>query len=209
MNMLLELVVLLAACGVALCFKPWAALRVAELRNPWLAAVVLLPFVWSLQGVLPGGPPLQLSCAALLVLMVGWPLAVLTCVPVAICTALIDASGPLSALHQAVWNGVLPATLALGIGILTRRWLPQHLMVYILARGFGATLLAMAIVGGLWLLRHPLPPGTDVAAVLTGRWLIAWSDAVLSGMLCAIFVAWRPQWLLTYSDRRYLPVAPR
>jgi uncharacterized membrane protein len=48
-----------------------------------------------------------------------------------------------------------------------------------------------------------------VAAVLTGRWLIAWSDAVLSGMLCAIFVAWRPQWLLTYSDRRYLPVTPR
>jgi uncharacterized membrane protein len=209
MNMLLELVVLLAACGVALCFKPWATLRATELRNPWLAALVLLPWVWSLQGELPGSPPLQLSCAALLVLMFGWPLAVLSCVPVALCTALIDGSGALAALHQAVWNGVLPATLGLGLGMLTRRWLPQHLMVYILARGFGATLLAMALTGGLWLLRHPLPPGSDVAAVLTGRWLVAWSDAVLSGMICAIFVAWRPQWMATYSDRRYLPVAPR
>ncbi|WP_205832972.1 hypothetical protein [Azohydromonas caseinilytica] len=209
MNMLLELVVLLAACGAALYFRPWATLRAADLRHPWLASLVLLPWVWSFQSVLPGGPPLQLSCAALLVLMFGWPLAVLSCVPVAICTALIDASGAQAALHQAVWNGVLPATMALGLGIVTRRWLPQHLMVYILARGFGATLLAMALVGVLWLLRHPLPPGSDVAAVLTGRWLVAWSDAVLSGMLCAIFVAWRPQWLLTYSDRRYLPVAPR
>jgi uncharacterized membrane protein len=208
MNMLLELTVLLAACGVALYFKPWGTLRSDELRNPWLATLVLLPWVWSMQGMLPGGPPLQLSCAALLVLMFGWPLAVLTCVPVAACTALIDGSGMFSALHQAVWNGVLPATLGLGIGLLTRRWLPRHLMVYILARGFGATLLAMAFTGGLWLLRHPLPPGSDVAALLTGRWLVAWSDAVLTGMICAIFVAWRPQWMATYSDRRYLPVAP-
>lgn len=208
MNMLLELAVLLAACGVALCFRPWATLRADELRDPWLAALVVLPWVWSLQGELAGGPPLQLSCAALLVLMFGWPLAVLTFVPVAVCTALIDGSGALSALHQAVWNGVLPATIGLGLGLATRRWLPQHLMVYILARGFGATLLAMAITGGLWLLRHPLPPNSDVAAVLTGHWLVAWSDAVLSGMICAIFVAWRPQWMATYSDRRYLPVAP-
>jgi uncharacterized membrane protein len=24
-------------------------------------------------------------------------------------------------------------------------------------------------------------------------------------MLCAVFVAFRPEWLATYSDRRYLP----
>jgi uncharacterized membrane protein len=27
-------------------------------------------------------------------------------------------------------------------------------------------------------------------------------------MLTAIFVAYRPQWLLTWSDRRYLPRPP-
>jgi uncharacterized membrane protein len=27
---------------------------------------------------------------------------------------------------------------------------------------------------------------------------------VLTGMLTAIFVAYRPEWLLTWSDRRYL-----
>ena len=40
---------------------------------------------------------------------------------------------------------------------------------------------------------------------MLGRWLSAWSDAFLTGMLVAIFVAFRPQWLATYSDHLYLP----
>ena len=34
--------------------------------------------------------------------------------------------------------------------------------------------------------------------------LTAWGDAMVTGMLVAIFVAYRPQWLLTWSDRMYL-----
>jgi uncharacterized membrane protein len=101
---------------------------------------------------------------------------------------------------------VLPATLALLFGVATRRWLPNHLMVYILARGFGATLLAMAATGALWVATQPAPPGSDTQLLLVARWLVAWGDAVTTGMLTAVFVAFRPQWLATYSDRRYLPV---
>jgi len=78
-------------------------------------------------------------------------------------------------------------------------------MVYILARGFGATLLAMSLTGILWVYTQPLPVGSDSGTLLLGRWLIAWGDAVATGMLTSIFVAFRPEWLATYSDRRYLP----
>jgi uncharacterized membrane protein len=108
----------------------------------------------------------------------------------------------------ATWNGVLPGTLALAIGLATRRWLPAHPMVYILARGFGTTLLAMAATGALWVATQPLPPGAEAGSLMLGRWLIAWGDAVATGMLVAIFVAYRPEWLLTWSDRRYLPPRP-
>jgi uncharacterized membrane protein len=37
---------------------------------------------------------------------------------------------------------------------------------------------------------------------------MAWGEALLTGMLTAIFVAYRPEWLLTWSDRRYLPRPP-
>jgi uncharacterized membrane protein len=43
------------------------------------------------------------------------------------------------------------------------------------------------------------------SAIFPAAWLIAWGEAFLTGALTAIFVAFRPQWLLTYSDERYLP----
>ena len=30
-------------------------------------------------------------------------------------------------------------------------------------------------------------------------------DSVSTGMLVSVFVAFKPEWLLTYSDERYLP----
>jgi uncharacterized membrane protein len=34
--------------------------------------------------------------------------------------------------------------------------------------------------------------------------LMAWGDGFMTGMMAAIFVAFRPQWLATWSDRLYL-----
>jgi uncharacterized membrane protein len=210
------LLLTLAAGPLAGLFRPWQTLRSGALRHPWLAALVLLPWLWSTAAHLPGGLPVQLSMAALTVLMFGWPLACWTWLLAAVAAAWLArpavAVDPLGwaelAGELAAWNGVLPGTLALGLGLATRRWLPPHPMVYILARGFGATLLAMAATGALAVLTQPLPAGGDVGTLLLGRWLIAWGDAVTTGMLTSVFVAFRPQWLLTWSDRRYLPPRP-
>ena len=41
--------------------------------------------------------------------------------------------------------------------------------------------------------------------MLLGHWLLAWGEAFSTGMLVAIFVAFKPEWLATWSDARYLP----
>lgn len=196
-------------------FRPWQTLRSGALRHPWLATLVLLPRLWSTAAHLPGGLPLQLSMAALTVLMLGWPLACWTWLAVALGAAWLGRPATADALGFALlagelawWNGVLPGSLALGLGLATRRWLPAHPMVYILARGFFTTLLAMTATGALWVATQPLPPGAEPGSLMLGRWLIAWGDAVTTGMLTAVFVAYRPDWLLTWSDRRYLPPSP-
>jgi uncharacterized membrane protein len=203
----------LSAALLATAFKPWQTLRRGALRHPWLAVLVLLPWLWSTAARLPGGLPVQWSMAALTVLMLGWPLACWSWMPVALAAAWLArpalASEPAAWLQQAgelaFWNGVLPGTLALAIGLATRRWLPAHPMVYILGRGFAGTLATMATTGALWVATQPLPAGTDAGSLMLGRWLVAWGDAVATGMLTAVFVAYRPDWLLTWSDRRYLP----
>ena len=63
----LTLLATLAAGVAAVPFKPWQTLRGASLRHPWLAALVLLPWLWSTAAHLPGGLPVQLSMASLTV----------------------------------------------------------------------------------------------------------------------------------------------
>jgi uncharacterized membrane protein len=203
----LAAILVIVAASTALPFRPLAVLREPALRAPWIAALVILPFAWSTLRV-PGGLSLQLSGACLLVLMFGWPLAVWTILPIAAASGWLLGASPAAAIELAAWHGVAPATFALAIGIAIRRWLPAHLFVYILGRGFIGTALALMAAGAVATLVRPLPAGTDTATMLLGNWLMAWGEALLTGMLAAIFVAYRPQWLLTWSDRRYLPRPP-
>lgn len=200
-----ELALVAAAMAVALLFRPWEVLRAPALRAPWLAALVILPLLWAAQSRLPPDFPAALSGACLLVLMFGWPLATLTLCAVAAASAWLAGGDATRALALAAWSGVVPASLALAIGMATRRWLPKHLFVYILARAFIGTALATVLAAALraWLggdaALAPAPP------IFPAAWLIAWGEAFLTGALTAIFVAFRPQWLLTWSDARYLP----
>jgi uncharacterized membrane protein len=201
----LSLVVVIVALAVALALRPWRQLRGAPIWHPWLACLVLLPWVWAAQRVMPGGVAVQLSGACLMVLMLGWPLAVLSLVPIAALGAWLGGIAWAQALDHLAWNGIVAATLALAIGLATRRWLPKHPFVFILGRGFIVTALAMMGAGTMAAYLTPPPESTELGSVLLGHWLMAWGEAFSTGMLVAIFVAFKPQWLATWSDDRYLP----
>jgi uncharacterized membrane protein len=208
--MILPGLIVIGATLIALLFRPWDVIvRVRSIQNPWLAALVILPWVWTVQKLVPVGVPLQLSGACLIVLMFGWPLAVITMLPVAAMAAWLSGDGIERMLQLAAWNGVLPATLALLIGLVTRRFLPHHLFVYILARGFITTAVALTLSGSLWFWITAPMTTPALSELLIGRWLVSWGEAFGTGGLTAIFVAFRPEWMLTYSDRRYLPGASK
>ena len=200
----LSLAMVVLALAVALALRPWLSLRGTQLWHPWLACLVLMPWLWAAQRYMPAGVAVQLSGACLMVLMLGWPLGVLSLVRIAALGAWLGGIAWPEALDHLAWNGIATATFALGIGLATRRWLPRHPFVFILGRGFLVTALAMVIAGTLSALASPLPEGTELASVLLGHWLMAWGEAFATGMLVAIFVAFKPEWLATWSDARYL-----
>lgn len=187
----------------AVWLRPWRMLQ-GPLATPALGVLVLLPWVWLLPQKMPQGLQIQLSGACLLVLMFGWPLTVLLLTGVAAVVWFVGQATGAQALAQWVWIGLVPATLALGLGALLRRWLPANPFVYTLGRAFLGTAAAVFCSGLLleglqWL---DGVPGREQS--LVARWLMAWGDAFLTGMFGAIFVAFMPQWLATWSDARYL-----
>lgn len=206
----LDWAVLMAALGVALLFKPWLPLRHEPLQSPWMGAMVLLPCVWWTQHLLPNGLALHVTGACLLVLMFGWPLAIWSLLPIALVAKLIEARTwpePDALVTHLVWLGVIPATLALAMGLAVRRWMPQHLFVYILGRGFVVTALAVTLTGYFAIFAQHKPEALATEEWMLANWLLGWGEAISTGMLTAVFVAFRPEWMLTYSDARYLPGA--
>lgn len=199
-----ELLFLSGALLVALLMRPWRLLRGAALLTPVLAVLVLLPWLWAMPRMHAMPVPLQWSGACLVVLMVGWPLAVpLLCVVAALSGLWVEATWEQS-VQQALWHGVLPASLAVLWGAVLRRYAPHHVFVYTLARAFVGTVLSLfaAQVLAQWA-GLGLPDVSDNTSLIA-RWLVAWGEGMVTGLLAAVFVAYAPQWLATWSDRRYL-----
>lgn len=201
----LELALAAVALAVALALRPWRTLGAAGPPWPWLAWWAAMPLLWGADRF--AGIPLAqpLSGACLLMLMTGWPLAVLALLPVAVLTAWAADLALADTLQRLVWLGLVPATLAMGLGAAIRRWLPHHLFVYILGRGFFATAIAGTAAGVVAAALHGVPGGLKPGDLWLARGLAAWADAIITGMLVSVFVAFRPQWLATYADRIWLP----
>ena len=199
----MEAALVLAALAIALALRPWRVLRPA-LVTPLLATIVVLPWLWALPAL--QHMPLQLhwSGAVLVLLMFGWPLAVPVLVLVGLLAWLVSPLTLPAALAITTWQGIVPASFALALGAALRRWLPAHPFVYVLGRGFLGAVLCLFAAG--LLAQHFGAPLPGVASELgrVARWLMAWGDAFVTGMLTAIFVAFKPEWLLTWSDQRYL-----
>lgn len=204
--MWIDLVCTFVVLGVALALRPWRAVSSSGPPWPWILWCAVMPWVWGLDHLIGSRLVQPLSGASLLVLMAGWPLACLAMAAVATLMAIVTGMDGTEALHRLVWLGLLPGSLAMLLGALVRRWLPHHLFIYILGRGFFVTLLATAAATTLaaWF-QGVVGVSVDGFELLVGRWLAAWGDAILAGMIVSIFVAFRPEYLATYSDRLYLP----
>ena len=215
--MWIETTLLLLALGASLAAQPWRMLAhrkplaheihgaPSALWTPLLAALVFLPWLWALPTLHAMPLQLQWSGACLVVLMLGWPLAIPVLVVVGMTACLLSpAMGWPEALGAIAWQGVTPATLALLLGALVRRFLGTHLFVYVLGRAFLGTVLCLFASGALSQWSGHQLPGVGDELSLVARWLMAWGDAFVTGMLTAIFVAFKPQWLATWSDPLYL-----
>ena len=199
------IVLLLALCLVlSLVLRPWRQLQQPALWTPLLATLVLLPGLWALPRLQAMPLQLQWSGAVLVLLSLGWPLAVWALLGVSLLGQWLAPQGLQAQLHELFFMGLLPATLALGLGAGLRRWLPHHPFVYILGRGFLGTVLCLFLARALQTLMQAPGALQSTDTPFVAQWLMAWGDAFVTGLATAVGVAFRPQWLATWSDRLYL-----
>lgn len=214
---MLDALLLLIALVAALALRPWRQLAnrpalvtqdhgdSSPLWTPLLATLVVLPWLWALPTLHQMPLQLQWSGACLVMMCLGWPLAVpALCTVGTIAYLLSPGLVAAEALRLTVWHGLVPATLALLWSAALRRWLGTRIFVYIFGRGFVGTVICLFAAGLLSAAMGHALPGVQEDLSTIALWLMAWGDAVVTGMVCAVFVAYKPEWLATWSDDLYL-----
>lgn len=204
----LEAMLLALAWAVTLMLRPWRLLRPhagrIRLATPLLAALTVLPWLWASPGLAALSIPLHWSGAPLVVLLVGWPLAVPVLTFAGLSTMASTGASLADAIALIAWSGLVPATLVLGLGHAVRRAFGPNPVAYMLGRAFFVPMLSIAACGLLAAaMGHGLSGPTGelqrIAIALMALGEASWTCALVS-----LLVACRPQWLATWSDAMYL-----
>ena len=170
--------------------------------------IVLLTVVWSLKAGVKPGLSFHLLGATVFSLCFGPHLAF---VGLSLVTLGITLNGAAGTFAYAA-NALLLAGFSVGLSQFYFRifsyMLPKHFFVYIFVNGFLGAALTIVGVGF----------GATAILAMVGAYeweyliseyypyfvLLAFSEAWLSGMIMTLFVVYRPQWVVSFDDSRYL-----
>ena len=103
---------------------------------------------------------------------------------------------------------VLPTIFAYLTIQIIQKYIPKHLFVLILGNGYVAAFMSVILSGSFLLIARILLGDTatslDFEGWLLGLIIIAFMEGSLSGMLLAIFLIFRPNWVSTYNEEAYM-----
>lgn len=196
-----------AVLGWTLRSAPWPVLRKPGILNLMLGACVLVLGFWQIKAGIRPGLNLHILGATLLTLLFGPWFALLGMMLVLLLATFWGGGWHAFALN-ALLMGVVPVTVSWWIYRITDRYLPNHLFIYIFINAFMGAGLAVALTGlaaTLTLAAMGDYAFTDLAHTYLPYFLLmAWSEAVTTGMLMTILVVYRPQWVATFDDKHYI-----
>ena len=199
---------LAAALGLLIARRAgWRMLLDQANLNIFLAATVCVLGLWLIKTGIKPGLNFHLIGATALTLMFRPLFALFS---LALLTAAISIWHGEYAAFPANWliMGVVPVAVSWSIYTLVDRKLPNHLFIYIFINAFfGAALAAIAVglaATGFIALSGVYPIDYLLEEYLPYFFLIAFSEAFITGMLITMMVIYKPEWVATFDDKRYL-----
>ncbi len=201
--------VALVLLALAVRRAPWSRFGDGEQVHVWYGSIFTLVVLWNIQATVGEGFTFHLLGVAALTLIAGVPLALVgSALAVAIVAGVVR-GGDWASIGMA-WCTMCAVPVAVTWGVLrfAERRLPPNFFVYVfVATFFGAALSAVAagLTGALALTLGAGRP----AAIVFGDYVpylvyLAFGEATLTGMALTLMVVYRPHWVATFDDARYI-----
>jgi uncharacterized membrane protein len=199
------------ALAVAALRAPWSRLEGAQ-SHVYFGACTVLSLLWLMGAGIQPGLSIHLLGTVLLVLMFDLPLGLIGSAALLGAVTLAGRGGWLAFGSNGLALCLLPALVGYGLLRVAWRRLPDNFFVYVFVNGFLAGAVSIVVAGAasaalLWI------SGTYDGSHLAREYLVlypmlAFPEGFLTGGAAAIFAVYRPAWLTTFDDSRYLRNRP-
>lgn len=177
-------------------------------QHVYFGAMVMLFLLWGVKaGVSPGLGFHHLG-ATLFTLMFGWPLAIIGLSIIMLASVLLQHNELVSLGANGVLSIIIPVIISYGVLKLSQRLLPDNFFIYIFVVAFFGAGIAVAVsrLVSIMLLAlvdaYPLAKLIEESLLYTP--LFMFPEMFVTGMLVSIFVVYKPDWVVTFDDERYI-----
>lgn len=187
----------------------WRRLAEPARLNLFLGATVALLALWQIRTGVRPGLGFHLYGMAALTLMFGFWRAVASGVLILLANVAFGHGNLASVGLDALMLAAAPAWVSWNVQRILERRLPNHFFIYVLGNGFFGALLSVVTIGltvtavmslsGAYRLDYLLDHYTPYVTVLVG-----WGEAFMTGMAVTLMAVYRPAWLESFDDARYL-----
>jgi uncharacterized membrane protein len=187
---------------------PWRRFDASQPAHVWYGTIFGVIVLWGIKASIPSGLTFHLLGVPLLTLLAGPQLALIgTALVVVIVTALRDgwwANWGLNVLAL----GAVPVLVTAGVLRAAEHWLPPNFFVYIFVGAFFGPGVAM-FAAGLSTAAAAAASGALAPTLVFDQYLpyllyLGFAEATITGMLATLLVVYRPEWVTTFDDFRYL-----
>jgi uncharacterized membrane protein len=187
----------------------WRRLGEPAKLNLFLAATVAVLALWQIRTGVKPGLAFHLYGIAALTMMFGFWRATFAGVLVLVANAAFGKGAWPTLGFDALVTAALPAAVSWNLYRLLDRRLPNHFFIYVLGNGFLGGALSVAAIGlvttfimaaaGAYTTEYLFTHYTPYATLL-----ICWGEAFMSGMAVTVMAVYKPHWLETFDDARYI-----
>lgn len=177
-------------------------------QHVYFGAMVLLLLLWGIKaGVSPGLGFHHLG-ATIFTLMFGWPLAIFGLSIIMLASVLMQHNELVSLGANGCLSIVIPVMTSYAVLKLSQKYLPDNFFIYIFVAAFFGAGIAVAVsrLSSIVLLSlvDAYPDAKLIQESLMYTPLFMFPEMFVTGMLISIFVVYKPDWVASFDDSRYI-----
>ena len=177
-------------------------------QHVYFGAIVALLLLWKIKAGISPGLGFHHLGAMMFTLMFGWPLALLGISAIMLVSVLLQHNEVLSLGINGLLSVAIPVFVSYGILRLTQQRLPDNYFIYIFVVAFFGAGIAVAASRltalALLSLLQVYPDSQLVSESLVYIPLFMFPEAFITGFLISAFVVYKPDWVTTFDDERYI-----